>query len=213
LVGLDGTPLLQVTTTSTSTSVTASDGTVTTTTTTTTGPSGTVVGGDQSSGTPLSTTPDSIRQAQNVGSVYVQGTWAIKGAYYNTQFGPTFRYRFNDRWAISGSAGLSVTWVGTVFKVDEVITTRVGSTDASDLGFDPTVAQLHVLVQDYTRKFVPGYYGNLNAEYWVTERTGFYFGMSFEQMGHYYQRPLSGRTATVELGKTSGWQLGIMTRF
>ena len=169
---------------------------------TTTLPNTTISGSDQSLVTPLLNTP--IKQG-NVGDIAglvdVQGYWQIKGAYYNMQFGPTFRYRFNDRWAVSGGAGLVVGYVGTVFRVTEQFDVADSSTTVS------------VKEENTTHKFVPGYYGNLNCEFWVTERTGFYVGLSYQKMREFTQTPLSERTAKIDLGSSAGWRLGIVTRF
>jgi hypothetical protein len=165
---------------------------------------------DLSFSTPLETKPINSERGpiiENDGLVQIQGHWKLKGAYYNMQFGPTFRYRFNDRWAVSGGAGFSLAYVGTIFKADEQVLPRA----VALLDFD--IETLHSVEENNTHKFVPGYYVNFNAEYWMTERTGFYFGMNRQELGTYHQNPLSDRTAKIELGKSSGWQLGIMTRF
>jgi hypothetical protein len=47
----------------------------------------------------------------------------------------------------------------------------------------------------------------------VTERTGFYFGLSEQTMRTFNQSPLSGRTAKVDMGSSAGWRMGIITRF
>lgn len=162
---------------------------------------------DLSGVTPLSLSSGYTAGTQkNSGMVLVQGTWQIKGAYYNARVGPTFRYRFNDRWAVSGGFGMSMCYVGTVFKADEEI---------FDIGSDTSVdaSLFHPVEENSTHKFVPGYYGNLNVELWATERTGFYAGINYEKLGNYSQKPLSGRTAKIDLGTSVGWRIGIMTRF
>jgi len=161
-----------------------------------------VVGSDKSLSTPLDLT--SVQQAATQYSkVDVNGIWKIKGAYYDIRFGPTLRYRINDRWAVSAGTGFSMAYIGTIFSVDEFVA-----------GFStPSVPLFSEIEQNNTHKFVPGYYANMNVEYWVTETTGFYFGMNRQKSGKYNQNPLSGRTVKVDLGSSSGWQLGIMTRF
>lgn len=156
--------------------------------------------GDTSGGTPLYLNYTAGSTIVN-GTVLIYGNWQIKGAYYNVKLGPTFRYRFNDRWAVSGGLGLSTCYVGTVFKAEENI-----------IDID-TASALLSKEENTTHKFVPGYYGNMNLEYWVSERTGFYFGLDYQKQGSYSQTPLSGRTAKIDLGTSSGWRMGIVTRF
>jgi hypothetical protein len=185
-------------------------------------------GADQSVVTPLDTTPikhsvlDGSNAANAAGLVHIHGFWQLKGAYYQAQFGPTFRYRFNDRWALSASAGFALGWVGTTFRADEqydnsVDVTLTGSDLAenariyADFAANPTVYR--VQEKNTTHKFLPGYYYEFNAEYWVTEQTGFYFGVSQQAMRSYSQSPLSERTAKVDMGSSAGWRIGIITRF
>jgi len=134
--------------------------------------------------------------------VHVDGHWQAKGAYYLAKLGPTFRYRQNERWAVSGSAGLALGFVGTVFRADEMV--------VEDLGLPQP---LRISEKNSTQTYIPGYYGTLNAEYWVTERTGFYLGINYQDMRGYSQKPLSGRTLRIDVGSSSGWQMGVMTRF
>jgi hypothetical protein len=187
----------------------------------TTAPSSTsqTAASNQSVVTPLDTNPNDILHRSGVtGVVDIQGFWQIKGAYYQIHLGPTFRYRFNDRFAVSGSVGASLGYVGTVFRVDEYYDNYLNVRDLTGAPMPLVDNQAASSVyqsaeQNTTHKFIPGLYGEFNAEYWVTERTGFYFGLTQQSMGHYTQNPLSGRTATIDMGKSSGWRLGIMTRF
>jgi hypothetical protein len=163
---------------------------------------------DISVATPLYTTtdpndPNHVIYGNEVadGAVLVNGTWQVKGAYFHVNLGPTLRYRFSERWAISGSLGVSMCFVGTVFKVDE----QFYDSDNNYI--------LSAKEENSTHKFVPGYYGSVNMEYWVSERTGFYVGADYQKLGNYSQIPLSGRTAKIDLGTASGWRVGIMTRF
>lgn len=168
------------------------------------GPVATSIGGDYSISTPLEATVD--RRVESDGAlVNVYGEWRLKGAYYHVTVGPNFRYRFNDRWSVSGTVGLALAYVGTNYTAYEEF-----------LDPDPNLAapvKYTARESNASHKIIPGYYAQLNAEYWVTERTGFYLGIDYQQMRPYSVRPLAGRTARVDLGNTSGWQLGIITRF
>jgi hypothetical protein len=150
--------------------------------------------------------------------VNIHGRWQLKGAYYIVHLAPTFRYHFNDRFAISGMLGLAVGYVGTTFRANEYYDNYldVYHNDGtpypqSDTAADSTLFQSNE--ENTTHKFIMGAYGEFNAEYWMTERTGFYFGLSMQAMNNFNQNKLSGRTATIDMGKTAGWRLGIMTKF
>ena len=180
-----------------------------------------VLGADLSAITTLDVTNIAFGKIQRDSAnriVNVHGFWQLKGAYYMARVGPTFRYRFNDTFAISGSFGLAEGWVGTTFRADEYFDDTLDVyTPAGVLAPVPeSVANAQVYrskEENVTHKFVPGCYGEVNLEYWVTERTGFYFGMSKQSMREFSQRPLSGRSARVDLGTSSGWKFGVMTRF
>lgn len=150
--------------------------------------------------------------------VMIQGNWQLKGAYYLARLGPTFRYRFNDTFAVSGTVGLAQGWIGTTFKAEEAfddyfdVYASDGKTEAP-LSSAVAAQVFRSKEENVTRKFVSGIYGELNVEYWMTERTGFYLGVSQQTMREYSQKPLSGRTAKIDLGSTSGWKIGVMTRF
>lgn len=156
-------------------------------------------------------------------TVLVQGSYHLKGAYYLARVGPTFRYRFNDSFAVSGSVGVAQGYVGTTYKAEEAfddyfdVYAADGKTPAPlSSAIAPQVFSSNE--EHVTHKFVSGFYGELNAEYWMTERTGFYVGVTQQTMRSYTHKMSSdpkviGRTATVDLGSTSGWKIGIMTRF
>jgi len=154
-----------------------------------------------------------------IGVARVHGFWQLKGAYYFAHFGPDFRYRFNDSWAVSGNFGFALAYIGTNFRVDESFD---DVNDVFDLAGNPitTMAADSSNPKTYasteknsTHKIIPGLYGEVNVEYWMTERTGFYFGVSQQTLRNYKQNPLSGRTANIDLGSSSGWRIGIITKF
>jgi hypothetical protein len=163
---------------------------------------GTVTPGGTETTVPLINTPSKpSTTTTDVGGAEIDGTWQIKGAYYMARLGPTFRYNISDHFALSGGAGVTGAFVGTVYRVDETILIE-GATQP-----------LRDHPQERTSKFIPGYYGELNGEWWVTERTGFYLGAVFEKLGKYEQNPVGGRTASLDLGQGVGYRFGIVTRF
>ena len=171
------------------------------------------VGADLSTATPLNVNNVTWGKPTVIGTAFVHGNYELKGAYYLAHIGPNFRYRFNDRWAISGTAGLALAYVGTEFKASESFNT--GYEVDQQLLDNPDLAPTYSVVgeRNSTHKFIPGFYYDFNAEYWVTERTGFYIGATGQSMRSFQQNKLSGRTATIDLGKSAGWRIGVMTRF
>jgi hypothetical protein len=98
------------------------------------------------------------------------------------------------------SAGVAGAYVGTDFIVDEYIEL-------------PDVAgNIRIQEGSSEKRFVPGYYGDINIERWLTVRTGFFAGYGFEKLGDYSQS-VRGRTAQIDLGSSSGFRFGIITRF
>jgi hypothetical protein len=132
--------------------------------------------------------------------VDVFGYWQIKGAYYMLRVGPIIRFPISKNWTVSVSAGVAGAYVGTDFIVDEYIEL-------------PDVAgNIRIQEGSSEKRFVPGYYGDINIERWLTVRTGFFAGYGFEKLGDYSQS-VRGRTAQIDLGSSSGFRFGIITRF
>lgn len=162
---------------------------------------GVVVTGGVETTIPLEAYPYDQRLTSLAGGANVQGFWQIKGAYYMMRLGPNFRVRLSERFSVSGSAGVSGAYVGTTFRVDEYIVQ------------DNVTTPVRIQEENTTSKFIAGFYGEANAEFWLTERTGFFGGVLYETLGKFNQKPLEGRTANVDLGSGLGFRFGIVTRF
>jgi hypothetical protein len=144
--------------------------------------------------TPLSTGIVSYEDAD------VTGYWQIKGAYYMLRLGPTARFELNNKWTISLNAGVAMAYAGTRFIADEYVL------------IDGTVGPYRIQEESEETRFVPGYYGDINIERWISVRTGFYIGYGYEKLGDYSQK-LGERSADIDLGTSSGFRFGIITRF
>ncbi len=148
--------------------------------------------------TPLGDTPVQRTETATVGAAQIDGYWQIKGAYYLIRVGPQMRFRVSDRFAFNASAGFAGAYVGTTYRVEEVL--NVGTiTVRADEERDQS-------------EFSSGFYGELTAEFWLTNRTGFFGGATYHSLGT-YEQSLNGRTANIDLGKGAGFRLGIITRF
>jgi hypothetical protein len=134
------------------------------------------------------------------GNADVFGYWQIKGAYYMLRVGPMVRFQTRKNWTISASLGMAGAFAGTRFIADEFIL------------LDDVAGQLRIREESEEKRFVPGYYADINIERWLTVRTGFYIGYGYEKLGDYTQH-LQGRSAQIDLGSSSGFRFGIITRF
>ena len=65
---------------------------------------------------------------------------------------------------------------------------------------------------DHRNVLLPAFYADLDAEYWLTERAGFYLGATY-QRSKPFEQTLGGRTATIDMGTTSGLTTGVTLRF
>ncbi len=143
----------------------------------------------------------------------VTGDWQIKGSYYALKLGPTFRYMFNDRFAIAGRAGVSINYIGSRFIVSERVTNLPAGINS--IAFNTA----DLLLTDGTEKpeneinkFTFGGYVGIDAEYWVSDKTGFYAGLAYENLGS-YKHTYRGRVAEIGGGSGTSVRFGIITRF
>jgi hypothetical protein len=132
----------------------------------------------------------------------VDGSWALKGAYYSFRIGPQIRSHLTERIAVSASLGMVGAYVGTDFEFTEVI-------DSSNLDFVVGVSTTQVVNHS---ELIIGFYGDLALEFWITPRTAFFFGIAYEGLDS-YQQTVGGRTASVDLGSNTIARVGVTTRF
>jgi hypothetical protein len=130
----------------------------------------------------------------------VKGRWQIKGAYYTLRVGPLLQIPLTERLKISLGAGAAVSYVGTRYVVDEAVE------------IDETTTPIETAEEKDHSVFLPALYADADAEYWVTERTGFYLGGGYQKSGSFNQT-LNDRTAKIDLSTTYGVQSGITLRF
>jgi hypothetical protein len=141
--------------------------------------------------------------------INVEGYWQIKGAYYMLRVGPIVRFPIAKNWTVSASAGAAGAYVGTKFTIDEYITL---DDVAGTLRYQSSSLLFEKENMTEEKRFIPGYYVDVNIERWLTVRTGVYVGYGHESLGKYTQT-LRGRTADIDLGTSSGFRFGIITRF
>ena len=130
----------------------------------------------------------------------VRGQWQIKGAYYSLRLGPLFELPVTERLKLSLRVGGAALFVGSTYTAVEVIEVDNVSAPLADVE-----TKTHGVL-------LPGWYADAGAEYWLTERTGFYLDATYQKSQAFNQN-LGGRTATIDLSSTSGITSGLTLRF
>jgi len=102
---------------------------------------------------------------------------------------------------VSLGAGVAGAYIGTSYHADEIIVL-------------PNVSRAVGFVGEKSSgKALAGYYAEANLEWWLTENTGFYAGVTSTGFSGDYNQTLGSRTARINLSSGSGFQFGISTRF
>jgi len=136
------------------------------------------------------------------GAATVDGTWGLDGAYYSFRVGPEFRGHFTERLAFVAGAGILGAVVGSDFSVNEQLVLENYNTFVN-VGFRRT---------DTITEVVFGYYAEVSFEYWITQRTGLFFGAALESIDD-FNHVFGGRTASVMLGESTIVRVGVVHRF
>ena len=132
--------------------------------------------------------------------VDVTGLWQIKGAYYTISLGPVFQFPITERFKFSVGFGPAAMLVGSTYTANE----RAFIEDVSTM-LEYGGTKTHTVL-------LPAWFANADAEYWLTERTGLYLGATY-QKSQGISQTLGNRTATIDLGTTSGLTSGLTMRF
>jgi hypothetical protein len=135
-----------------------------------------------------------------LGSANVNGNWQIKGAYYAFRVGPMFQIPITERLKISLGVGAALAYIGSDYIATE------------EIDLEEVTAPVQTAGLEHRNTLLPAFYADLDAEYWLTERAGFYLGTTY-QRSKSFDQTLGGRTATIDLGTTSGVTTGITLRF
>ena len=130
----------------------------------------------------------------------VSGHWQIKGAYYTFRAGPVFQMPITERLKLSIGFGAGAIVVGSTYKSDQEIVV------------DDVTDRIMSIDEKTRTVLLPAFYADADAEYWLTERTGFYLGATY-QKSKSFDQTLDASSATVNLGSTSGVQSGLTLRF
>lgn len=189
-----------------------------TTSQTVTGPNGQVVYSDPpTNSTPLtqlvdntvliSAQPITRSYSSSVSDAAVTNHWEVKGAYLTFRAGSTFYYPITDKFRFSLGVGGALAYVGSTYSIDQLFTPN-----AADNKFDV----IESLVQGTTAKATMGFYVDANLEYWMTDKTGFFAGATYQDSGSYTQHVQTVDTnyaTRVDLSSLSGLSMGMNYKF
>lgn len=131
----------------------------------------------------------------------IEGAWGIDGAYYSMRFGPELRGHLTERISFTVGAGVLGAFVGSDFSVSEFLELDTPTINAIRFGGVDSMSELLI-----------GYYAEASVEFWVTQRTGFFFGAVLESLDDFVQN-FAGRTANVTLSDATLIRFGIIHRF
>jgi hypothetical protein len=134
----------------------------------------------------------------------VDGFWQVKGGYYTLRLGPTLRWQFGRHLSVRATVSGTVTFLGLDMEYDELVDDLEAIQPLRAGGITETEKDL-----------VYGYYGALDVEYWLTDRTGFFAGVTIEETGDdvVLTAGSAGRQAVVELPSGTGFRVGISVQF
>jgi len=158
---------------------------------------------------------------QNVDGGYISGYWQVKGVYYLFRLGPMIRVPIGKHFSASVSAGYIAAWVGSKMRFNETLVIPGITTKALSVidPVNPIIQTASGYQYNFTtdivknnQKYLSGAYIDVNFEWWLTTRTGFYVGAVCEKLSNYQQQAY-GRVATVKMDDGIGLHFGIMTRF
>ncbi|MBX3737183.1 MAG: hypothetical protein KF715_10865 [Candidatus Didemnitutus sp.] len=173
-----------------------------TTTQTVTNADGTTSSQTINTTTHLASTPESRVETVTPDGATVNGLWQIKGAYFGLRAGPWLRWQPNERFSMRFALGGTVSVVGLRLRYAETLdipnlTTPVEAGDESN---SSTQAQV-------------GVFGGIDAEWWMSERTGFFGSASYEISHREGDLALGGRSALVKLSTGLGIRSGLSFKF
>jgi len=152
----------------------------------------------------------------------INGYWQVKGVYYLLRLGPMIRVPIGKKFAATASVGYIGAYIGSKMRFQEQLgipgitfgTPKFFAYSAFagyDSGGNPVFSTVTDIVKD-NRKYLSGAYADVNFEWWLTTRTGFYAGAVYEKIGSYKQENYD-RVASVKMDNGVGFHFGIITRF
>jgi hypothetical protein len=173
-----------------------------TTTVTVTNPDGTTTTQTIDNTTYLGSTPQSRTETATPGAATVLGMWQVKGAYFALRAGPWLRWQPTQRFSVRLSAGATINVVGLRMRYDEQLALEDLTTPLQNA--DESMAE---------NTAQAGLYSGVDAEYWFTERAGFFGSASYELSTHDSEMTLGSRTALIKMSAGLGLRSGLSFKF
>ncbi len=150
----------------------------------------------------LANTPESRIESVEAGAATVGGLWQVKGAYFSLRAGPWVRWQPWERFSVRLSLGGTLNYLGVRMRYDESLT--VG---------ELTDVLTQSVESDNASFATGGVFGAFDAEWWLSERTGFFGSALYERTSRDFELYWEGRAADVRLSAGLGLRVGITTRF
>jgi hypothetical protein len=169
-----------------------------------TNPDGTTTTVNVDTTTYLANRPDTRTESDVLDAAQVEGFWQVRGAYYNFRAGPWFRWQPSRKLALRASAGGSMTWLGVTMRYDEKLAIA---------GFEATDAISAKDVSESESFAIPGAFGSLDLEWWISRRTALFGSFSYEYFSRSANLSLGERSAHVRVESGLTFRVGITTRF
>lgn len=136
------------------------------------------------------------------GGAQINGLWQVKGAYLSARLGPWIEMPLSEKIKLRASGGVSGTVIGAFMRFDE----RFLIPDSTE----------ELQASDQTNTDAWGMFGGyvaLEGQYWLTERSGFFAGASYEAVSGDVQLRSGDRLADMNVESGAGLRLGFTTRF
>lgn len=186
-------------------------------------PSTTIVPGFDANGNPIEITVDNSTLINNrpysrtdvtlANGAQVDGFWQVKGAYYSFRAGPWLRWQFSRHLSLRASAGATYSFLGVTMEYDELLV----EDRAKNVRFGQFVRVGTASRPEKIDRV--GLFGALDAEWWLSDRTGIFASVTYEDSGSDVtlrageSGTASERTAIVKLPSGTGFRAGFNILF
>jgi hypothetical protein len=150
----------------------------------------------------LANLPDSRTETSEAGAAQIDGIWQIKGAALSLRAGPWMRWQPGERLAVRLSAGGALSLLGMSMRYDERLKLD-----------DPNIVVQENDSSDTQTHAVPGIFGGVDLEWWLTERTGFFGAGYYESYSKNAELSSGGRTGEIKFSGGLGVRAGMTFRF
>lgn len=150
----------------------------------------------------ISNRPESRVETTEFGAANIDGAWQVRGAYLSLRTGPWLRWQPKENLSLNLSAGGTLSVIGLNMSYDESLV----------ISDDLTASQVTNKSENATFH-AGGIFTGLDAEWWLSKRTGFFGGAYYEKFSREAAISVDGRTATVEVSSGLGFRFGITTKF